>query len=515
MLSKLLSRRRLLKTTAASATVVGTAQFTPVRSSAQGADAVFAYSDDPGSFDPTICSGQNCFRAIEILYEGLTRFDATANIQPCLATSWENPDPLTWVFQLRQGVKFHDGSTVTADDVKYSLDRVLDPNMPGSNRPYFEAIKEVQVVDPATVKILLNRPFVPLLGALASGTGALIISKAWGEAQAAQGITEFATAEMGTGPFKLTDYVSGDHFTYEKFADYWDTQPGLNSITWKILPETAARVAALEAGTIDYAPLDATSALQLEGNTNVTVYEVPGFSMPVSIHNLRRKPYDDIRVRQAIAIGVDRQEVIQKVFNGKASLTGPVMTGFADWFIPVEELPYAVDREKAKALLAEAGYPDGFDTKILGLNTAPYADIGVVYQAQLKEIGINAELQQTEFTAWLEKIHEFDYDTHVNGYGFNSDPDAIMGRSFMCGSSGNFPGYCDPKFDELEGALVSTSDHAERVKISLEMQHMLLDDAAFIWWCTSHDFAATSKRLTGFTPAPTGYLREALKTASI
>jgi peptide/nickel transport system substrate-binding protein len=515
MFRSLVSRRRFLKSTAAGAALLGTARITPFPVAAAGGDAVFAYPDDPGSFDPTICSGQNCSRATEPLYEGLTRFDASVNVQPCLATSWENPDPQTWVFHLRQGVKFHDGSAMTADDVKYSLDRVLDPKTPGSNRPYYETIQEVQVVDPATVKLVLNRPYTPLLGALASGTGAGIISKAWGEAQAAQGTTDFATAEMGTGPFKLTDYVSGDHFTFTKFADYWDTQPGINTITFKILSETAARVAALQAGTVDYAPLDATSAAQLQGNTNVTVYEIQGFTMPVSIHNLRRKPYDDPRVRQAIAIGVDRQEVIQKVFNGKATLTGPVMTGFADWFIPVDQLPYTVDRAKAKSLLAEAGFPNGFSTKILGLNTAPYADVGVVYQAQLKEIGINADLQQTEFTAWLDKIHKFDYDTHVNGYGFNFDPDAIMGRSFMCGSSGNFPGYCDPKFDDLEKQLVATSDHAQRVKVALQMEQMLLADASFIWWCTAHDFAASSKRLKGFTPSPTGYYREALKAASI
>ena len=515
MLRALLSRRRFLKSTAAGAAVVGAArlEYTPVL--AQSKDAVFAYPDDPQSFDPTICSGQNCARAIEPLYEGLLRLDAKANLQPCLATSWENPDPLTWVFHLRQGVKFHDGSALTADDVKYSLDRVLDPNMPGSNRPYFDTIKEVQVVDPATVKIILSRAFSPLLSALASGTGSLIMSKAWGEAQTAKGLKEFATIEMGTGPLTLTEYVSGDHFTTKVFADYWDTKPGLDTITWKILNETSARVAAMQAGTADYAPLDATSAQELAGNSNVVVHEVSGYTMPVTIHNMRRKPYDDVRVRQAIAVGVDRQAVIDKVFGGKATLTGPVMTGFADWFIPVDQLGYTVDRTKAKSLLADAGFPNGFKTTILGLNTAPYADIGVIYQAQLKEIGIDADLQQTEFAAWLDKIHKFDYDTHINGYGFEADPDAIMGRSFVTGSTGNFPGYSDPKFDSLETNFVATTDHAKRVQIALEMEHMLLDAAPDVWWCTGHDFSATSSRYKGFEPAPTGYLREAIKQSSL
>jgi peptide/nickel transport system substrate-binding protein len=513
-----LSRRRLLggATALSGAGLLSHAGITPFSVAAQDrSSATFAYNFDPASLDPTICSGLNCAWATNHLYEGLTRFDREGNVEPCLAESWENPDPLTWDFHLRQGVKFHNGAELSAEDVKYSIDRVLDPEMPGSNRPYFSAINNVEAVDQSTVRFHLNTPYVPLLGSLATQGGA-IINKQWAEEQVAAGAVEFTSVEMGTGPYMLLEYVPGDRLDYQKFADYWDTgTPQIDDVTWKIMQELETRVASLRAKTASYAQIDSLGAQQLEGTGHVTLYSNPGFAMPVSIHNVRRAPFDDIRVRQAIALGVDRQEMIEKVFGGEGSLTGPVQTGFGDWFIPVEELPYKVDRDAAKALLAEAGYPDGFDTTILGLDVWPYNDVGIVYQAQLQAIGINASIEQTEFGAWLDKIHDFDFETHVNGYAFNADPEMILGRSFQCDSDGNFPGYCDPAYDEQLLQLQSESDHVKRVEVSRSMQTMLLDATPFIWWCTQYDYYATTDQITGFEPAIHSFPREVFKRVSV
>jgi peptide/nickel transport system substrate-binding protein len=281
------------------------------------------------------------------------------------------------------------------------------------------------------------------------------------------------------------------------------------------MQEMETRVAALRARTASFATIDSIAAQQLERSDFVTVHSGPGFGMPVSIHNLRRAPYDDVRVRQAIAMGVDRQAVIDKVFNGEGSLTGPVPTNFGDWYIPIEELPYPVDKDGARALLAEAGYPDGFDTVILGLDTWPYNDVGIVYQAELQSIGINARIEQTEFGAWLEKIHEFDFDTHVNGYGFNADPEMILGRSFQCDSDGNFPGYCDEAYDELLLQLQAESDTPTRIDVSRQMQEMLLESAPFVWWCTMFDYYATTDQITGYERAIHPYPREVFKQVSV
>jgi peptide/nickel transport system substrate-binding protein len=512
-----ISRRNLLGGTAvAGAGLLSSLPYTPYWASAQDrSSAVFSYHADPASLDPTICSGQNCAYALNHIYEGLTQLDVNGNIVPSLAESWENPDPLTWVFHLRSGVKFHNGADLTAEDVKYSFERVLDPELPGSNLPYFSSIDTVDATDPLTVTFHLKSPYVPLLGSM-SMTGGSILNRAWAEEQIAAGALEFTSATNGTGPYQLVEYVPGDRFDLAKFNEYWDTgTPKIDDVTWKIMQEMETRVASLRARTASFATVDAIASKQLESSDFVTLYNGPGFGMPVSIHNLRRAPYDNPLVRQAIAVGVDRQAVIDRVFNGDGSLTGPVPTNFGDWFVPVEELPYPTDKDRAKELLAEAGYPDGFDTVILGLDTFPYNDVGIVYQAELQSIGINASIEQTEFGAWLDKIHEFDFDTHVNGYGFNADPELILGRSFQCGSDGNFPGYCDEAYDALLLDLQSESDHAARVAVSRQMQDMLLESAPFIWWNTMYDYYATTDQITGYELAIHPYPRETFKKVSV
>lgn len=477
--------------------------------------AVFGYEWEVPTFDPHKCAGTACLLAFEHMYEGLTRRDRNANIQPCLAESWESPDPLTWIFHLRKGVKFHNGQELDAEDVKFSLDRLVAEETASPYRSWYAAIQETVVVDKYTVKFILNMPYTPLISALAVGPG-VILNKDWCEEQIAKGSIEFTVDACGTGPYKLVEYVPGDYFTLVKFEEYWEEgKPLINDVTWKIMTDLDSRVAALRAGTIDFTSLDAIAVERLADAENVTTISRPGATHPVSIINMRRKPFDDLRVRQAIALAVDRQEGIDKAYGGLGSLTGPLQTGWADWYIPVDELPYKVDHEKAKELLAEAGYPDGFETTILGLDIKPYNDLAVIMQAQLETIGIKAKVEQMEVGAWLDKIHEFDFDIHTNGYGLNYDPDAILGRSFICGGEGNFPGYCDPKYDELREKLVATTDHEERVAICKEMQWMLLDAVPFVWWGVTYDHWGISKRLKGFEPSFTLERREVFKDCYI
>jgi len=484
----------------------------PAEVPAPRTSAVFATQSDPVTFDPQKCAGLACLWAYEHVYESLTRFDLGGNAEPCLAESWENPDPLTWIFHLRQGVKFHNGEELTAEDVKFSMDRVLDPETASSYRTFFEPIVEVNIIDDYTVEFKMDKPFVSILNNMASDLGAPILNKEWAEEQLAGGVQEITGDAMGTGPYKLVEYVPGDYFKLEKHEDYWEEgKPKIDDVTWKVILDTTARVEALRAGTIDFAQLDAESVKLLEDAENVTTYTVAGTGMPVLIFNMRREPWSDKRVRQAVAMGTDRQEVINKAWGGQGFLTGPVMTGWGDWYIPVEELPYEVDIEGAKALLAEAGYPDGFETDLLGLDMSPYADVGVVAQAQLEKIGIKTNLKQTEFGAWLDLIQAFDYEVHVNGYGFGIDPDAVLGRSYICDSEGNFPGYCNPEYDELRDQELAESDPAKRTEILLEMQRILVDDAPMIWYGTMNDFYATSKRLQGYEPSFTPQRREPMK----
>ena len=476
---------------------------TPTPVPAQRSSAVYAVSYETDTVDPHKCAGTACQRITEHLYEGLTQFDRVGNIDPCLAESWENPDDKTWIFHLRQGVKFHNGEELDAEDVKFSLERLVDPETAAPYASWFNAIETVDVVDEYTVKLNLNIPYTPILGAL-SADAAGIVNKTWAQGLLDEGTLEFTLDAVGTGPYKLQEFIPADHFTFVKHEDYWkEGVPYIDEVTWKVMVDLDARVAGLRSGTIDFAELDDVAYGLLENDDGVAVHSLQGFSNRCAFINCEREPFTDVRVRQAISKALDRQEMIDKLAGGYGQLTGTLSTGWAEYYIPVDELPYEVDIEGAKALLAEAGFPDGFDCTILTLTPLPFSQIPTVMQAQLAKAGINAEILVLETGTWLDKIHEFDYDIHVNGYRFNYDPDAILGRNFVCGSEANFGVWCNEEYDQLRIEAVATSDVAKRKEIYHRMQKMILEEVPILSLWVGYDFYGTSKRLKGFEPSKT------------
>jgi len=476
---------------------------TPTPAPAPRSSAVYAVSYETDTVDPHKCAGTACQRITEHLYEGLTQFDRVGNIDPCLAESWENPDDKTWIFHLRQGVKFHNGEELDAEDVKFSLERLVDPETAAPYASWFNAIETVDVVDKHTVKLNLNIPYTPILGALAADAAG-IVNKTWAQGLLDEGTLEFTLDAVGTGPYRLQEFIPADHFTFVKHEDYWkEGLPHIDEVTWKVMVDLDARVAGLRSGTIDFAELDDVAYSLLENDDGVAVHSLQGFSNRCAFINCEREPFTDVRVRQAISKALDRQEMIDKLAGGYGQLTGTLSTGWAEYYIPVDELPYDVDIEGAKALLAEAGFPNGFDCTILTLTPLPYSQIPTVMQAQLAKAGINAEILVLETGTWLDKIHEFDYDIHVNGYRFNYDPDAILGRNFVCGSEANFGVWCNEEYDQLRLEAVATSDVAKRKEIYHRMQKMILEEVPILSLWVGYDFYGTSKRLKGFEPSKT------------
>jgi peptide/nickel transport system substrate-binding protein len=477
--------------------------FTPTPTLAPRTSAVYAVSYETDTADPHKCAGSACQRITEHMYEGLTAFDRVGNVEPCLAESWENSDERTWIFHLRKGVKFHNGEELDAEDVKFSLERLIDPDTAAPYASWFKAIETVDVVDKYTVKLNLNIPYTPILGALAADAAG-IVNKTWAEALLDKGTLEFTLEAVGTGPYKLEEFIPADHFTYVKYEDYWkEGLPHIDEVIWKVTVDMDARVAGLRGGTIDFAELDDVSYELLKNDGNVNVYALEGFKNRCAFINCTREPFTDVRVRQAISKALDRQEVIDKVAGGYGQLTGTISTGWGNYYIPLDELPYEVDVEGAKALLADAGFPDGLDTTILSLSPPPFPDIATMMQAQLAKAGINAELLVLETGTWLDMIHEFDYDIHLNGYRFNYDPDAILGRNFICGSEANFGQWCNEEYDRLRLEAVAISDVSKREEIYDRMQKMILEEVPILSLFVASDFYGTSKRLKGFEPAKT------------
>src|SRR5688500_1220960 len=324
------------------------AQTAPAAAVKRGGTLTIAQELDPVTLDPHKSSNFSAVQGFEHVYESLTQYDEKLNLQPALAEKWEvSPDGKTYTFFLRKGVKWHDGSEFVADDLKYWHERMMAAETVAPYKNWFDTIEKIEVVDKNTAKAIMNKPYPPLMATFAALRGGAII-----QAGAAEK-SNLATTAVGTGPFKLAEYVPQSHLRFVKNPDYWNKDlPYVDEMVMKIVTEEDARVAAVRAGQVDYAFLSQEGADRVKADKNVTVVESPKAWLTVAQVNTSRKPFDDIRVRQALRMALDPKEIIQKAVSGAAAPSGPVPTGHTDWFVKEGELKYQKpDFEKAKSLL--------------------------------------------------------------------------------------------------------------------------------------------------------------------
>jgi len=365
-----------------------------------GGTLIAAQEVDPVSLDPHTNSNFSALQGYEFIYESLTGYDEKTNVVPALAQKWEITNGgKTYTFHLRPNVKFHNGQTMTADDVKYCVDRVLDPKTASPYLSWMSPIKEVKVIDPLTVQMNLDAPYPDLLGTFAALRSSGIMPKGYAERE------NLKIKAVGTGPFKLVEYVAQDHITYARNPDYWNKPlPYLNGMTFKILTEENARLAALRAGQIQYATLSAQGVAQLQNAPGITTLKAPNAWVALHYINVSKKPLDDPRVRRALRMAVDTNEVIQKAVYGAGVPSGPIPSGYGDWSLDGSTLPYLKpDLDGAKKLLAEAGYPNGGFT--VEMKCSPqypeFVASTLVVQDALRKLNVTAQVQQMEWGSFV------------------------------------------------------------------------------------------------------------------
>ena len=467
-----------------------------------GGSTIWAQELDPVSLDPHTTSNFSSVQGVEHTYQSLTMYDEELNVIPCLAESWETPDDTTYVMKLRQGVLWHDGSEFTADDVKYSLERLLAPETAGPYATWFNAIETIDVIDPHTVQLNLSAPFGPLLANFAAMRGSAIVKNNAADEMNLQ------IQAVGTGPYMMQDYVPESHFTLVKNENYWEEGlPYVDEVTFKILVEEDARVAALRSGQIGYAYLTVEGAERVADEASVEVMQSPKAWLVAHFMNTFREPYTDVRVRQAISMAVDRQEVIDKAVGGAGVLSGPMPTGHGDWFIPVESLPYKRDLEGAKALLAEAGFPDGFKTTITSSPQYPeFVAASVVLQQQLAQIGIDAEVIQLEwgqFVSDTSRAEGWNYDMKITAFTFYPDPDGYFYNPWHTDSSSNYT-YSNPAYDAIVEEARATLDLEARHDLYNQAAQILLEESPAIFWYVGENIEAVTANVRDYTQSYTG-----------
>ncbi|UWQ24526.1 ABC transporter substrate-binding protein [Leisingera aquaemixtae] len=353
---------------------------------------------EPPHLDPTSAAAQAIDSVVYTnIFEGLTRFMGDGSVVPGLAESWEiSEDGTVYTFKLRQGVTFHDGSAMDAEDVKFSLDRARAEDSTNAQKALFDGIASVEAVDPQTVRITLEAP-----------NGSLLFNLAWGDAVivAPESIEGIKTNPVGTGAYTFQEWVQGDRITLARNPDYWGEQPALASATFKFISDPTAAFAAMMAEDIDafdnFPAPENLPQFEADPRFQVLVGSTEGETI-LSINN-KQPPFDDIRVRQAVAHAIDRQAIIDGAMFGYGT---PIGTHFAPHHPAYKDLTgkSAHDPEQAKALLAEAGFPEGFETT-LHLPPPSYARRGgEIIAAQLAAVGIKAEIINVEWAQWLESV---------------------------------------------------------------------------------------------------------------
>lgn len=464
---------------------------------------------DPALLDPHTTQLTAAIHVTEHIYEGLVVENPDLTIGPWLAAELPtiSEDGLTYTFTLRDNVMFHApvSRLMTSADVVYSFGRMVDPALGGNSLSVLEPIVSIEAPDDLTVVFTLSAPNAAFLAALASRYLAIVPQEF-----VEQNGGDLNQAACGTGPFVFEEYVPTTRLTVTKNAEYWDTgKPYLDGIEFTPISDDTQRTNAIITDTVDfveYAPLAdierlrGESSLMIAGdiNTNIRFIGI----------NLRREPFSDVRVRRAMAMALNRAEILEPATFGNGTAT-EVIFPEGNWaHVDVAETPQ--DIEGAKALLAEAGFPDGFELEILSWSAYSFlSQPSYVIQSQLEAIGITSEVVLEENATYIDRYilsGEFDFDITVTGTSGFVDPNDVYADNFLSTSTSNAAGYNNPMVDQLIADGIATTDQAARAEIYTRLQTILLEDLPWINLFIANQYEAMKLSVDGYTHYPTGSL---------
>ena len=441
------------------------------------------------SLDPhqTVAAGTR--EVLFNIFEGLVKPNSDGEMIPAVAEKYTlSEDGTTYTFTLREGVKFHNGQTVTAEDVVYSINRCAAVPE-GQEKPLvaaFSAVKSVEALDEKTVAVTIAQRDLEFISYM---TAAIIPADYENQ----------DTAPVGTGPFKFVSRTPQQDFVMERFEDYWGAPAWLDKVTYKICENADALVMNLNGGSIDLcAHLTSAQASQL--NQNFQVLEGTMNLVQAIYLNNQAKHFDNQLVRQALCYAIDRQGIMDMVADGHGTAVGSsIYPAFTKYFLPELVDKYPHDVAKAKELLAQAGYPDGFDMTIsVPNNYQPHMDTAEVVAEQLREAGINVTIQPVEWSTWLDTIYNGrQFQATVVGVDAANMTARAMLERFTSDYAKNFINYSNPAYDALFQQAINATDEATQTDLYKQMETMLADTAANVYIQDLSDLVAMRQDLGG------------------
>jgi peptide/nickel transport system substrate-binding protein len=495
----MVSRRVLLQSVAA----LGVAGFTlsgTACSPGQGVDLdgggrdgptlIAAIAGEPDQLDPHKTSAYFSFQVLENVFDTLVEPDENLEMQPALAESWEaSEDQLTWTFRLRQGITWHDGSGFTAEDVAYSLNRIIDEELANAFR--LAAVESVAATDPTTVVIRTSRPTANLLASLGGYKGMAIVQRANVESG------EITTKPIGTGPFRVDTYAAGQSISLTANPDFWGGAPDLGGVSFRFISEGNTALTALTNNEVQWTDSFEPQQLErLEANSDLTVGNVASSDYWYITMNEAKEPWNRIEARQAVAYAIDRGAIVQSVSFGTAVANQLAIPKASTWY--VEYAPYRTDPDRARALFGQAGATGG---PVTFLATGQYPEtvtVGQILADVLQPFGFQVNIETVDFATWLDRQSAGEFDLLMLGWLGNIDPTDFYYNQHHTNGANNHQGYSNPRVDELLDAGSAETDEQRRKDIYAEAARIIADECSYIYLYNPAVLQAWRNEVTGY-----------------
>lgn len=451
--------------------------------------AVGIAQDLGDSLDPYQMTAAGTREILFNVYEGLYKPTSSGDFVPAVAEECVvSDDGLTYTFTLRDGVLFHNGTAVEAADVVYSFNTCAATTIDTSLAAALSDVAAVTAEDEKTVSVTLNSPNSDFLAYV---TSVYIVPNDY---------TEQATAPVGTGPFRYVSRSVQENVVLEKFSDYWGEGAKVDRVTLKIYEDSTTLMTALNSGAVDLV-MHLTVAQTQNLSDQYTVLEGTMNLVQALYLNNAEKPFDDVRVRQALCYAVDVDSILELTADGHGTKLGSSMyPAFTKYFDDSLTDYYSYDPEKAKTLLAEAGYPNGFAMTItVPSNYTPHVDVAQVLVEQLAAVGITAQLQEVEWNTWLQDVYQNrKFQSTVVGFDASTLTANAMLQRWMSDSDKNMINFSDAQYDQVMSEANATTDDADRTALYLQAEKILTEQAANVYLQDLADMVAIHKNLTGF-----------------